>query len=219
METIMELDELKSAWRTLDRHMQQQSALNLHLFKESRYERIRASLRLLAWGQSLILAFGIACTLTAGSLWFDHRTTPHLLIAGLVMHLYGVAVIVVTARTFWLMAQVDYSAPVLAIQQQLARFQHFYLRTGWYIGLPWLLLWVPFSMMFCVLFGFDLYAAVPKFVPIGLAGGAVWLLLVVLVDRYVRWPTSMAKAIEDGQARSIKNAQDLLDEIARFERP
>jgi hypothetical protein len=57
---IMELDELKSAWQILDRHLEQQSALSLHIFKQGRLDRMRSTLRPLFWGQLLQMAFGLA---------------------------------------------------------------------------------------------------------------------------------------------------------------
>ena len=60
METTMELDELKSAWQTLDRRLERQSALNLHIFVEGKLDKVRASLRRLYWGKIVQILFGDA---------------------------------------------------------------------------------------------------------------------------------------------------------------
>ena len=218
METTMELDELKSAWQALDRRLDAQNALNLHQFRESRYDRMRARLRWLTWWQACVLAVGIACTISGGSFWFDHRQTPHLLAAGLTMHVYGIAVIAVVARTLFLISQIDYAAPVLTIQQQLAALRRHYLRTGWYIGMPWLLIWPPFDMMICAWFGFDLYAHVPLLITIGLGSGCVGLLLVYAAVFWIPWPAWIARSLESRSA-SLDGADGFLEEIARFEQP
>ena len=60
METIMDIDDLKSTWQALDRHMQQQSALNLHLFLERKLDKARSGLRRLYWGKIMQILFGDA---------------------------------------------------------------------------------------------------------------------------------------------------------------
>ncbi|MBN8888399.1 MAG: hypothetical protein J0I77_21990 [Rudaea sp.] len=214
----MELDDMKLAWQTLGARLDAQNALNFHLFKESRLDKMRARLRLLSWGQAAVLAFGIVCVLCAGSFWFDHLATPHLFVAGLVMHLYGIAVIGVVARTFVLIAQIDYAAPVLSIEQQLTRLHTHYMRTGWYIGLPWLLLWVPADIVVCAWFGFDLYVNLPKLVYYGLASGLIGLIVVYATVYWIPWPASIANAVRSRSA-SLDGAKQFLDEIAKFEQP
>ena len=45
MESIMELDELKTAWQSLDRRLQQQNALNFQLLRSHRVDAMRRGLR------------------------------------------------------------------------------------------------------------------------------------------------------------------------------
>jgi hypothetical protein len=45
MEAGMELDELKHAWKTLDRRLEQQNALGLQMLRDGRLERARRGLR------------------------------------------------------------------------------------------------------------------------------------------------------------------------------
>lgn len=47
----MELDDMKAAWQTLDRRLEQQHALNLQLFRDSRADKARSGLRPLFRGQ------------------------------------------------------------------------------------------------------------------------------------------------------------------------
>ena len=94
METAMELDELKSAWQTLDRHLQQQSALNVHLFRERKLDKVSKGMRRLYWGKIVqilfgdaLIYFGIICTMR-------YLGMPPLLICSVFMLLYGVLIVV-----------------------------------------------------------------------------------------------------------------------------
>lgn len=61
----MELDELKTAWQTLDRRLQQHNAINLQLFKDRKLDKARSSLRPLFWGQIAQMLFGL-CFIVLG---------------------------------------------------------------------------------------------------------------------------------------------------------
>ena len=59
MDTIMELDDLKQAWQALDKRLEQQNTLNLHLFKQSRLDKMKSGLRPLVWGQAIQIVVGV----------------------------------------------------------------------------------------------------------------------------------------------------------------
>ncbi len=214
----MELDELKTAWQSLDRRLEQQTALNLHLLKERKLEKTQHGLRPLVWGQAIQIAFGALLALASGSFWFDHREVPHLLIAGLVMHLYAIAVIAFGARMQYLIHHIDFGAPVVEIQQRLTTLRRFYVVGGLWIGLPWWMLWVPLVMMvFMGLFGADMYAKVPSVVHINLAAGALgWALTLVFARWVKRYPTFAGRLERSLAGTSLNKVQQRLDEIAAF---
>ncbi len=221
MESIMELDELKSAWQSLDRRLAQQNSLNLQLFRDSKLDQARARLRPLHWGQIIQIIAGALLILMATTFWTQHREVTHLLIAGLIVHAYGVLMIVLGARTLWLVNQIDYAAPVIAIQKQLAQLRGFYILNGLWAGLPWWLLWMPFMMMFFMgAFGADVYANAPSVIYGGAAVGIVGLLATWWLHRWSRDPRRprLAKFVHDSvTGASLRRAQAQLDEIARFE--
>ena len=45
MDTTMELDDFKAAWKSLDAQLARNAAINLHLARETSFDRTRASLR------------------------------------------------------------------------------------------------------------------------------------------------------------------------------
>jgi hypothetical protein len=214
----MELDDMKAAWQTLNQRLETQTALNLQIFKEARLDRMRRGLRPLVWGQAIQIVFGALVAVWGGSFWFDHRAVLHLLVAGMVVHAVGIATIVMGATIESLIARIDYSAPVLTIQRQLAQLRNVYVYGGLAVGLPWWLLWVPFVIVFLKsAFGADLYVNAPMVVWINLAAGLVGMLVTWGFLRYVG--TRSARKLEAGLAgRSIVKAQRLVDEIAQFEK-
>ena len=113
----MELDDMKAAWQTLDRRLDGQAALNLHLFKQGKLDRLRRGLRPLVWGQAVQIVVGTLIAIWAGSFWVDHHDVPHLLIAGLIVHAAGISMIALGALVLALIACIDYSTPVLTIQR------------------------------------------------------------------------------------------------------
>ena len=217
----MELDELKVTWQALDRKLQQSNAIQLQLFKDGRLKGMRSSLRPLFWGQVVQLLFGIPFLALAVLLWSSGHDLPaHVIAAGIVVHAYGVAVIAFSGMMLGLILGLDYSAPVLGIQKQLAHLRRVYVINGMVAGLPWWFLWVPVLMVLTGLGGGDLYAMAPSVVWIGLGIGAAGLLATWWFHRWSRSPQRprLAKAMEDSvTGGSLRKVQAILREIAQFE--
>ncbi len=218
-EHSMELDDFKSAWQALNQKLDQQTALNLQFLRESRAEKARHGLRPLIWGQAIQMVLGALLILFSAGFWSDHRQVPHLLFAGLLMHAYGLAMVLFGVRMQVLIHRVDFGAPVLTIQKQLAQLRRFYVVGGLWIGLPWWLLWVPFMVMVFRSLGVDMYAKAPEVIIINVAVGALGLILTMLFILWANGRPKLAKTLEDSAAgSSLNKAQRMLDEITRFER-
>lgn len=217
---VMELDDMKAAWQTLDRRLDGQAALNLHLFKQGKLDRLRRGLHPLVWGQAVQIVVGTLIAIWAGSFWVDHHDVPHLLIAGLIVHAAGISMIALGALVLALIARIDYSTPVLTIQRQLAQLRQVYVRGGLAIGLSWWLLWIPLMVVFFMsAFGADLYANAPSVIWGGSAIGVAGLVATCMFLRWSGQRPQLAKRLEDSAAGgSINRAQACTDEIARFER-
>ena len=218
----MELDDMKGAWLALDRRLQRNEALNLHAFKESRLEKLRASLRPLIAGQVVQLLAGVLMTLVFAPYWVEHRDVPHLLVTGLALHAYALMFIVFAVRDLVMIQRIDYSTPVLDIQRRLAQLRAWRIRVAPIFGAAGCVIWVPLMLwLFDVVFGADVYAANPGIVYILLASGLVCLALMVALIRWSRHPrrARIAKNLEDGAAgKSVGKAQRFLDEVAAFSR-
>ncbi|HEX7236156.1 MAG TPA: hypothetical protein VF405_04280 [Gammaproteobacteria bacterium] len=216
----MVLDDLKSAIAGLDRKASQAHSLSVAAYKEQKLDRTRASLRPVVWEHAGQIALGVLIALAVGPFWWDHRAEPGLLLSGLALHIYAVLMVALGTRVIVLIRTLQLDAPVVQIQKALATLRRSYVMTGFVVGMPWWLLWIP---LISVVFGLDPIADVPQTwllinLFIGVAGilGTLWFfrhLWTAPVDSERR-----RGAEESVAGGSFKNAQRVLDEIARFER-
>ena len=222
----MELDELKQAWQTLDRRLQQQNAMQFQLLREKRIDRMKSSLRPLLWGQIVQILFGAWMILMGVDVWVSHRDVPHLLIAGLVMHVYGVATVIAGGVVCNGIARIDHAAPVLELQRRLAKLRKHYLLGGMCVGLPWWVMWVPFMMTLAMSsLGIDIYAVAHASSPlanwlnISLGVGVLGLFGTWIFHRWSRHPSraALGRKLEDGAAGgSLRKAQAELDALRAY---
>jgi len=216
----MELDELKLAWHSLDRRMEALMSMNQQDLLNQKRSKASSKLRPLAWGQSLQILMGSIIALLSAGFWYSNLETPHLFFAGLSLHIYGIVLIIFGGAMHGMLSRVDYSAPVMSIQKQLAKTRRFYVLASTTLGMVWWLLWVPLMMVALVwAFGVDMYAHQPlilwSWVIIG--GGGLLASL-----GFIYWaskrPLLSSKLERSAAGKSLNNAQAFLDEIAEFEK-
>ena len=216
----MELDELKATWQALDRKLQQSNAIQLQLFKDGRMKNMRAGLRPLLWGQIVQILFGVLTTLIGIAFWSQNRDVTHLFCTGLILHIYGVLTIIAAGFTLGRIRTIDYAAPVLSIQKQLASVRRAYVGSGLMVGYAWWLLWIPFAVVVFDLLGVDIITVAPGFVLLSTAVGIAGLLA---MWGFHRWASSSRRGkFAQGYAESLsgvslRRAQHVLDEVKQFE--
>ncbi|MEP6482840.1 MAG: hypothetical protein ABJB01_00215 [Rudaea sp.] len=213
----MELDDLKMAWQALDRHMQKQSALNTHIFREQKLHKVSVDLRWFYWGKvaqilfgDALIYFGILCTMR-------YLAVPHLLICSVSMLVYGVLVVVLGGLTLGWVSRIDYAAPVVQIQKRVSALHRFQIIANLCAGLPWWFLWIAiFILEVKANLGVDLIVTAPGFIGISIAVGMVGLVASIWFYRRSRGAggSRMSSATVPRRLRDAKNA---LDEIAQFE--
>ena len=215
----MELDELKLAWQSLDRRLEQQSALNLHVLREGKLDKVRAMLRRAYWGKIALILFGDALIYFGIISTMRYLATPHLLVCSLFMFAYGLMVVVLSGVNLGRISQIDYAAPVLEIQKRVAALHRSHAIANLWAGMPWWLLWIAiFVLEVKANLGVDLFKTAPSFVWANIAFGSAGI--VVCLWLYRRWRQKRPDAVrkfEDQSFRSLTNARKMLDEIARFE--
>jgi hypothetical protein len=223
MEATMELDDLKTAWKSLDRKLELDNALRLAELRDRKAERMRHSLRPLAWGQSLQMLFGAVVMFMGAACWARHLDNGLLLACGLVVHAYGLAVVIAAGNVVAKAREIDLGEPVVAIQLRLARLRAAHALSGRIGGHPWWVLWMP---MLVVLIGLS-YPVLPAALHVaswiweGLAIGVAALAGTWLFHRWAHQPqrAELGRRMDDYFAGSaLRRAQAELDELARFGR-
>lgn len=221
MDMTMELDDFKSAWQTLDQRLQLNNALKLHELRERTLAKTRSNLRPLYWGQiAQILLVGVPAILFAILLWVSKPAFASVIVAGVVLHAYGVLTIISAGVVLAQLAKIDHAAPVVEIQKQLARTRTLYVRSGMICGLPWWFLWVPILMVLAGLGDVSLLDRAPLMVWGGLGVGVLGLLLTFQFHRWVRHPSRahFARVMDESlEGSSLHKAIAQLKEVQRFE--
>ena len=219
----MELDDLKQTLRAMEERLAHESRLNLQTRRERSRARIQASLWPMYATHVAEILLGLFLALAVGPFWVSRLDEPHLLIAGVIVHVYAVAMIALGGSTLALLLNLDFSAPVLVIQARLARVRRAYIRSGLIIGLPWTLLWIPFGMLFFEMLGFDIYENFSRaWFFSNVAVGAVIMLGALWLSRGLWYRPSDAaearKLEESWGGKRLLKVQRFLHELAEFAR-
>jgi len=215
----MELDEMKMAWETLNQHLQRESAISLAMYTDHKLTAVRSRLRPLFIGQLLQLFFGLCFVLLAVALWSTRPTAVSVIVAGVVVHVYGIACIVAAAAVMGGISRIDYAGSVLEIQEKLARVRHSYIVGGIVGGLTWWFLWIPILMVLLGLVHVNLYAHAPSVIWGGTAVGVVGLAGMLWLYAHSRKPgrERLRRFVDEAVVgRSLQRAQAQLDEVRQF---
>ena len=217
----MEFDDIQSAWQALDRRLQRDHSLQLDALRERKLDKARGNLRPLFWGQVAQILFGLPFILLAVVLWNSHPQHASVIVAGAIVHAYGVLAIVAAGVVLGQIGGIDYSAPVMEIQKKLLRARTLYIRGGMLAGLPWWFLWIAILQVLAGLGGVDLLAKAPSLVWIGYGIGIAGLLATWWFHRWARRPerADSGRRMDDRlTGGSLRRALAQVEEIGRFER-
>lgn len=226
MDIPMELDDLKAALRTLDDRLDRQHAFQLRTWRQDRLDRAQANLRSMRWAQFARIGGGLALMYCALPAWLDLWPHPLPVACGLLLHLYAILLCASGARTLWLISGIDFAAPVLTIQQQLARLRASYLRSGFWLGNAWWVLWAPMLVAIAAWQMPDWMPAsawdaprAARFLLLNIGVGIVGIALVAgcMALWRKRSPDSLQR-FEDRSSAGIAKARAALAELEAFER-
>jgi hypothetical protein len=218
----MELDDLKIAWTRLEQRVEQAESIVRRDYVARRLGESRRALRGMTWGQVVQMVIWIVVVANVAPFWIEHRHVPHLLVAGLALHLYGVATICASVMQILLIGRAVCTAPVVTIQRRLAELYQYRVVSSLALGLAWWVLWVAATMVGAKLwFGVDLYAESPRWIQLSLVAGVVGMAVsMILARRFADLQPSsprLRSIIDDLAGRSLLRARRQLDEIAQFE--
>jgi len=217
----MELDDMKLAWQALDRRLDLQNALSLRQFRHDRLDRTRSRMRKFYWGKIVQILFGDALILFGIFAAMRFQSVPQLLACALSVLAYGLLTIVCGGVTLFKISRIDYAAPVMEIQKQVGELRRLHIFTSLCLGLPWWFLWIAiFVLEVKANVGVDLFVNAPAFIWANVAVGAIGLAATLWFRRVshraanTRWRDAFDRVFT---ARSLGEATNELDEIARFE--
>lgn len=219
----MELDDLKLALGRLDARLDEQVAVNTAVARRDARTRLQDSLEPLARAQTRQIVLGVVTAFIGVAAWHgsgEAMGTPFL--SGLVLHAYGIALIIFAAIARTLLGRVNWAGPVLGIQRRLARVRRAHIVAGIVVGLSWCVLWIPaWIALAYVLWDIDIAAPSPAAWLWLTAGGFALMGAVGLLHGWAR--TTGRTAITGGfvsafTGEPLGRALAELDDIRRFER-
>lgn len=214
----MDIDALKAAMATLD---DQDGGIVLPAAAAAR--KTRRSLATLIRGQIVQAGAGLAFAVAGGMVWSSLLERPGLLFAsGLLVNLYGAAMIALSVAGLAHVMRIDVAAPIVDTEGHMTRLQRIKLLSGWMLGVSWWVFWLPFmAVVVRLLWGADMLAKV---------GIGAWLIM-TLASGVAGWAgmwglrrwaivngrTHLATRMDDMlTGRSFSEARRRLNEVASF---
>ena len=216
----MELDDLKSAWQSLNGRVEALESAGHGLQATLNMQRVRSRLHFFVGLPLFELLVGIAWTALLARYLAD-QSQLKFFVPGLVW--FGVG-LVTSASSAWqlgVLATLDYAAPVLDTQRKLMRVRLVRLRLTQWLLLLSPLLWLPLAIVAAHgLLGLDLYARGAGWLLANAAAGAAGIALIAWIARRhgerFAGSTLGRRVVEALSGRSLAQAIATLDDISRF---
>lgn len=220
----MDLDDFKTHWAAYNQKVEQNLALTLALWRETRWQKTRSALQkqMLAAGAELVM--GVAAAVALSAFLGAHLMDWPFLLPALALQVFVLFQTAFSAYQIIQLRALDFTTPVLMSQTRLAHLRRRRLQvTMWTFGLA-PLLWVPLLIvMLKGLLGVNAYLT--------LAAGWLWanLLFGLAVAALTWWVARRRPAnwqssprwqafLDDVAGRSLSEANGFLRELAAFER-
>ncbi|MEM8684006.1 MAG: hypothetical protein AAGF72_11265 [Pseudomonadota bacterium] len=218
----MELDELKTAWQQMDQELQKQQRITAALIEERTGLLVQSSLKPLFRWQVFQILVGIVFITKGAGFWVENIGDAMQFASGVIVHIYGVALIANAAWIITRIKTIDYGTSVTELQKRVAKLEKSYVISGWIIGLPWWLLWIPVAIVLLPSIGVDITKAPPESwltinLVIGVAGMAMTLAWYAWARRS-KEPGVRERLERSDRGASIERARQAIADVERFER-
>jgi len=206
----MELQELQAAWQSATQQLETQSLRLDALEGRTLHGRLRGRLGLVSLGQWIELAIGVAIAVWAGGYWFDHLGTPHLVAYGVAVHVYGIALIAMSATQLVKLAAIDWTQPVAQVHARVLGVRRQRIRGERVLLLLGAIAWAPLLFIGLNAIGLDAWRHDPAYVLGNVAVGVVLAIAAAWAMR--RWPSWLEASAVGGRLqqveRELRAAQD-----------
>jgi hypothetical protein len=226
----MDLDTLKTTWKSLDERLARIEALQseANAIERARDAEARAragqlasrrALRPLAIGLGLQAIAGVTLATIAVAFWAKRMDAgAQFIVYGVLVQAYAVALIASAGHELSLIRRVRMTGAVLDMQGALAALRRWRETAGWVLGLAGGVIWVPLLLMGLAVLGADVWTERPSLIgwlALWAVGGtaAVWAIL-RWAKRHPRFGASM-RANAAGQ--SVRRAELALADVRAFE--
>lgn len=184
---------------------EQELAGRLLLTRRQLMERVKSALRPLGVGQVLQILIGVALIALGAYCWAPNTHVPHQLVSGVIVHVYGLLLIISAANVLVRIKRIDTAKPITEIREKLDAVRRFSLWVGPVIGFAWWLIWIPVV----VAAGFDQVLHPNSLSPsliVGMIGIVVSFGLYAMAMKSEHWRQKIG-------GRSVTNAERELTEI------
>ena len=214
-------DDIKRLWAQSKRELEASLRLNTLLLQQSNLERAGSSLGRFSRGLWVELAATLAVVALVGSFAADHVRELRFLIPAVIVDLYAIALVVLTAMELALARSVSYEEPVVAAAGKLERLRLMRVRSTLANLLFAPLMWLPIAIVgMRAFFGADLYAAGWEWLAANLIFGLAVIPGAVFAAKFYRKrlaSSSALRALADAVAgSSLIEAANAVDTIRRF---
>ena len=222
-ENAMEIEEIKELWSQSNRRLEASVRLNTALLAQWNFRKANTSLERLSRGITFELISNVLAIVLLGSFAAAHVHEPRFLIPALVLDAYIIALAAGSGQQLAQIKAVDYDAPVVKIQNDLADLRLWRIRTTLWALLFAPLMWVPLLIVALrAIFGVDVYVAGATWLVANvLFGLAVIPLAIFIAKRYgsrIASHTPLRWLADEIAGRSLAEALDRLDAIRRFKK-
>ena len=206
----MQMHELEQAWSALDARMDEQNVLLRRINTYHAMDNVRSRLRGVTVGQVVQLVVGLLIVFWAGGYWWAHLGGPtHLVVYGIALHIYGLALLITAAVQLGRLATIDYRRPVMVVQTQLLGLRRVRAGSERLLLVLGFIAWVPLVFIVMHKFGMDIWVTRPSVVLWNLAAGVAMAGTVVLLMKRFRGTFE-----DDAACKSLREAEADLAELS-----
>src|SRR5262245_40464369 len=97
-------------------------------YKRRRFDEVRRTLQMVGLGQAIQLAIWVGLLGVIAPFWIENRSVPHLLIAGLLLHAYGILVICGAVVQLLAAGRLYYTGSIVECQKRLSELEQVRIR-------------------------------------------------------------------------------------------